>query len=226
MCLTRGLLGGLLYGRLRANNKSTVQSQMLHWNGGKWAKVTVPSPGGTTKGSLTLLDGLSCTSASNCWAVGLGGRFGASSLRFLDLALRWDGKKWLRVGTPNPAGVKAGSINSLASVTCSSARDCLAAGSAQRVSGKIVNLNQVLRWNGVSWSQLKVPNPAGFGADVHQFLSSIRCVSRADCWAVGVQQASPIPQQNEILHWDGTRWSASCAPVAEVCIAARFGAIP
>ncbi len=215
------------YGQVRVNNKSTLLSQMLHWNGQKWAKVTVPSPGGTAKGSFSQLDGLSCTSASNCWAVGLGGRFGASSLRFLDLALRWDGRKWLRVGTPSPAGVKSGSINSLASVTCSSPRDCLAAGSAQRVSGNESDLNQVLRWNGVRWSRLKVPNPAGFGADVRQFLISVRCVSRANCWAVGVQQADPTPQQNEILHWNGTRWSASCAPVAEICVAGRrFSAIP
>ncbi len=189
------------FGKLRAMNKSTLTSEMLHWNGSKWATVTVPSPGGTGKGSLTEIASLSCTSASNCWATGVAGKFGPTTVRILNLALHWNGRKWFRAATPNPN--KGNALNSLISVTCASARDCWAVGEAVGKS----SLNQILHWNGVKWSLVKAPNPAGTGMDSRQSLNSVRCVSKADCWAVGAQQTKTGAQQNEILHWNGTKWS-------------------
>ncbi len=191
------------FGRLRGLNKTTLTSEMLHWNGSKWATVTVPSPGGTSKGSVTELISLSCTSAANCWATGVAGRFGPTKLRILDLALHWNGRKWLRVATPGAS--KSDSLDSLIFVTCVSASDCWAVGGVVSMS----NLNQILHWNGAKWSRVKAPNPAGTGTSGRQSLNSVRCVSKADCWAVGVQQTATSAQQNEILHWNGTKWSAS-----------------
>jgi hypothetical protein len=37
-------------------------------------------------------------------------------------------------------------------------------------------------------------------------LFSVRCTDRANCWAVGAEE-SPVFVSNEILHWNGTKWS-------------------
>jgi hypothetical protein len=46
-------------------------NEVLRWNGRKWLTVTVPSPGKLDEGNTESgLNALSCTSATNCWAVG------------------------------------------------------------------------------------------------------------------------------------------------------------
>lgn len=197
------------YGHLRRVTTGTLKSEMLHWNGLAWAKVTVPSPGGTANGSFTQLNALSCTSATNCWATGEAGRFGTMTLRFLNLALHWNGKKWLKVGTPNPAGVKAGSLNSLTGVTCLTDRDCWAVGILQALNQHAFELIQILHWNGVAWSQVKAPHPAGAAKDDSQSLNSVRCVTSTNCWAVGLAQQQTSTSRDAIVHWNGKRWSVS-----------------
>ncbi len=199
------------YGKLRAINigKSTLSSEMLHWNGKAWRKVTVPSPGGTGKGSFTQLSGLSCTSLTNCWAVGEACRFGTTSQRFLNLALHWNGKRWFRIGTPNPAGAKANSVNSLSAVTCLTAGNCWAVGTLEGMSLHAFELIQILHWNGTNWSQVTAPHPAGAKKGDTQSLSSVRCVTSTNCWAVGLGQQESNPAHDVIVHWNGRRWSVA-----------------
>ena len=45
-------------------------NQALHWTGTKWKVVKTPNPEGTTKQDSNLLNGVRCTSRTNCWAVG------------------------------------------------------------------------------------------------------------------------------------------------------------
>lgn len=200
---------GGTYGKLRRINKSTLTSELLHWNGKAWIKVIVPSPGGTVNGSFTQLNGLSCTSPSNCWAVGEAGRFGKNTERFLNLALHWNGKRWFRIGTPNPAGVKADSLNSLASVTCLSADNCWTLGTLQGVRLHAFELIEILHWNGTRWIQVTAPHPAGTKSGDSQFLSSVRCVTSTNCWAVGLSQQDSNLAKDVIVHWNGSRWSIS-----------------
>ena len=57
------------YGNLGAGAQ-VILNQALHWNGTKWSQVTTPNPEGTAANDANLLDGVRCTSPSNCWAVG------------------------------------------------------------------------------------------------------------------------------------------------------------
>ena len=67
-------------------------NQALHWTGTKWKVVKTPNPEGTTKQDSNLLNGVRCTSRTNCWAVGV---LQHSNGPEQDEALHWNGAKWV-----------------------------------------------------------------------------------------------------------------------------------
>ena len=79
-----------------------------HWNGSAWSIVTTPNPG-----VPRYLTGVSCTTASDCWAVGY-------SPTLLE---HWDGTAW-SIFTPSD-GLVAGILTG---VTCISGTECWAVG--------------------------------------------------------------------------------------------------
>jgi hypothetical protein len=186
-------------------------NQALRWNGTKWSKVTIPSPGGTGSGSFSELFGVRCNSASDCWAVG----DYTTSTAELNQALHWNGTKWSKVTTPNPGGTSSGDFSVVFDVWCTSASNCWAAGEDGVLSGATeVILNQALRWNGTKWSQVTTPNPEGTAANDANALGSVRCTSASNCWAVGTYGfvGSPITLLNEALHWNGGAWTLVSTP--------------
>ena len=184
--------------------KLIFRDEALHWNGKKWSSVTVPNPGGVANGGVNELAGLSCISASDCWATGV---YGKVAERALNLALHWNGKRWSTVATPDPQGTHAGVSNVLVGVSCSSAKDCWAVGS---ISGadpmKSSTKNEVLHWNGAAWAKASVPQPGGTAAGDLSELNSVRCPSPANCWAVGDQRGKNGPDLSQLLHWNGVKW--------------------
>jgi len=184
-------------------------NEMLHWNGSKWSEADVPSPGGILPGSTSSIDSLSCTSASNCWAVGSYGGESISSVELLNDALHWNGHQWSQATTPNPDGTAVGDLNELVSVNCSAATNCWAVGSIGSTSGGGAQTGEVLHWKGTKWTQAKAPNPGGTGSGDETSLDSVRCVSQKDCWMVGYSKNGNDPDLNLILHWNSVKWSAS-----------------
>jgi hypothetical protein len=127
----------------------TVLSQILHWNGIAWSQASVPELGGTGSPAIQRLSGVTCSSATNCWAVGsyvLGNDTGAA----LNEALHWDGGAWSLVSTPDPGGVDNNAVNQLNAVRCTSRTDCWTVGTA----GPSLSAagNEALRWDGTIWS--------------------------------------------------------------------------
>jgi hypothetical protein len=184
-------------------NKFSLHNEMLRWNGAKWTKARVPSPGGTARGDINVLSGPSCTSAANCWAAGFFGSIHKNGCA-LNLLLHWNGSKWVRVSTPNPDGTHAKSSNALVGVSCTSSTDCWAVGNSGSGDGPV--LNQTLHWNGRKWLAVLSPNPGGTGPESSSQLAAARCLSATDCWAVGTEAVNGDPDFNEILHWNGKRW--------------------
>jgi hypothetical protein len=179
-----------------------LDNAMLHWNGHNWAKVTVPSPVGKKKSFLNELNTLACTAPGNCWAVGLAARVANSPPGFQhNQALHLTGKKWTMVKTPNPGGP----VNDLLGVTCTSAGSCWAVGGAGAGPG----LNEALHWNSKKWSVVHTPNGGGTGKEVINNLSSVRCTSPSNCWAVGDADLGEDLDINQLLHWNGTKWTDS-----------------
>lgn len=187
-------------------------NEVLRWNGRKWLKAAVPSPGGPPDhGGFSELLSLTCTSPTNCWAAGADGAFGSTVLSQL---LRWNGRRWSQASIPEPGGTSGPATQQLSAVTCSSAANCWAVGSYIPSGGETVStLNEAIHWDGASWTLVVTPDPGGFDASDISELNAVRCTSRTSCWAVGLAGQSGATVGNQALHWDGVSWAADKAAV-------------
>src|SRR5690242_12727777 len=91
------------------------------WNGSSWSVMPAPPPAGARR---SFLNGVSCTSATACTAVG---SYQTRSGGHVTLVERWNGTTWSRQPTPNPATPPR---SALAAVSCTSASACTAVGSS------------------------------------------------------------------------------------------------
>jgi hypothetical protein len=130
------------------------------WNGSTW-KV-VPTAKGAS--SADELYSISCTSSSDCVAVGA--QQGANG----NLIEHWNGTTW---SVMSSVGVR--NSDGLLTVSCSRPTACLATGS--NYSGATFTE----RWDGDRWSL--VPDPALPGPPA--YLGSVWCVGPSSCLAVG-----------------------------------------
>ncbi|MEY2547242.1 MAG: hypothetical protein QOG48_2359 [Verrucomicrobiota bacterium] len=89
------------------------QTLIEHWDGASWTIVSSPAD---PSNPLGILYGVTCVSASECWAVGYASK---------TLVERWDGTSWAIVSSPNP---NPNGSDFLYGVTCVSALECWAVG--------------------------------------------------------------------------------------------------
>jgi len=172
---------------------SNAQSTLIeHWDGTSWSIVTSLNSGTL----VNILNGVTCASALDCWAVG------DSSSGTQTLIEQWDGTSWSIITSPSPGA--AGNV--LNSVTCASASDCWAVGDQSSCGGCAQTL--IEQWDGTSWSIVPSPNTG-----VADLLYGVTCASASDCWAVGVYTsgASLLPL-TLIEQWNGTSWSIVSSP--------------
>ena len=201
-CLAVGLDGVI-------TGPPTVANEALLWNGRKWSVLTTPQPGGTTTtGDQNVLAGLTCASPTSCWATGTYGTEATPAV-LLNEVLHWNGTKWSLFEVPNPDGTGSGSFNQLSGDFCSNSRRCWAVGSYSFGHGIVRPLlTQALRWNGIKWSRVKTPNPAGTANQDSNELFAVRCSRPDNCWAVGQATGTSGKTTNVLLHWNGKAWSA------------------
>jgi hypothetical protein len=184
-------------------------NQVRHWNGKNWSAVTVPSPGGTANGSASDLNAVRCVSAASCWAVGT---YSHETSGEYSEALHWDGKKWATAPVPHPGGTQQGDYTVLNDVACTGASNCWAAGDqGTNLSLSEQSKNFVVHWNGTKWTQVKTPDPAGTASGDGNYLAAIRCTSATGCWAGGSAGTTAITF-NEMLHWNGKKWTEADVP--------------
>jgi hypothetical protein len=179
-------------------------NEVLHWNGRQWSWVRVANPAGTGYGDDDQLDGLGCGAPATCWGAGYSGK-NEPTETFQNEILRWNGAKWTRVKVPNPGGTKTDDTNFLYGATCDGAANCWAVGEYRNSANATVN--QALHWNGKRWYYVGTPDPSGETSLDYNVLYAVRCTSGANCWAVG-GSLPPGGLANEILHWNGKKWSA------------------
>lgn len=182
--------------------------EALHWNGKAWSLIATPNPGGTGSDGTSALSAIRCPSAGNCWAVGTFGTIAPGGALFNE-AMHWNGHNWSAVPTPEPDSTGAFASNVLVGVNCSSPDNCWAVGYVGNLDLVAPVLNEALHWNGSHWSMTSVPDLGGHANDDHSFLYGVRCTSRANCWAAGQAQPSGVGGRNQLMHWNGTRWSAA-----------------
>lgn len=190
---------------------NTELNEALHWDGSAWSQVHVPSPVPATPGAGSALHGVRCVSQADCWAVGTYQKGGT----LLGEAVHWDGRAWSLARVPQPGGTGSGHTSQLMDVACTSAANCWAVG--QYLAGSTTTTavrNELLRWNGSKWLLATVPDPGGTDAHDISRLASVRCVSAASCVAVGAfaRRFEAAALRNQVLRWNGTRWSQSSTP--------------
>jgi hypothetical protein len=143
------------------------------WNGSSWVIRPVPVPAG---GSFAALEGVSCTAADFCEAVGSYQKGGS----FRSLAEVWNGSRWRLQA---PAAVPGATSSQLNAVSCVSATDCEAAGDARTTARTQVGVLE--KWNGTRWLVQEKVLPAG---DTTARLSGISCTAGPVCEAVGYHE--------------------------------------
>jgi hypothetical protein len=165
-----------------------------------WSVVPSPNQVNYTSGNL---NGVSCVSASSCFAVGeYYPPTSSASVTPRTLAESWNGSKWSIV--PSPSNGSVGS--SLAGISCVSASACTAVGYYDTSTHLPETL--VESWNGSTWSIVSSPNQTAGG-----YLSGVSCVSATSCIAVGVYYtAGTNVLQTLVESWDGSTWSIVTSP--------------
>lgn len=170
-----------------------------------WAIVSSPN----TSDATNSLEDVTCTSASDCWAVGYS--FGSSAQQ--TLIQHWDGTSWQIVPSPNTSATQH---NVLQSVTCASASECWAVGSSENGDAE---QTLIVRWNGASWSIVPSPNNGA----LTNVLNGVTCAAASNCFAVGTylyETGDPVFKPTAfgtlIERWDGVSWSIVPSPDEQV----------
>ena len=169
------------------------------WNGTSWSVVSSPSPPGSLGASLSGVKTFSTTSA---WAVGSY----STSTGVRTLAQRWNGTNWSVVPSPSPDPAQ----NLLTDVDGVSANDVWAIGNFGNDGYGSTIGGLVMHWNGLEWSQVKVPGAVSDGTYNVPTLQDVVALSANDVWIVGRAfswvhfKTVPIA-----LHWDGQSWQRS-----------------
>jgi hypothetical protein len=177
------------------NNSGAYVTLAEAWNGTVWIVQAVPNP----SGSYSQLNGVSCTSASACTAVGSAVN---NSGITVTLAEAWNGTTWTIQTTPNPTGAIDSELDG---VSCISATACTAVGNSTDGAGTATTLAEV--WNGSVWTVQATPNLTGATAST---LQGVSCTSATTCTAVGTSTDSVGVTLAEA--WNGTVWNVQATP--------------
>ncbi|HET7014223.1 MAG TPA: hypothetical protein VFI65_09945 [Streptosporangiaceae bacterium] len=167
------------------------------WNGTHWQVKTTPKPSVQPDSDLA---GVSCLSKTRCFAVGESFKNGIDKT----LAEVWNGTKWAISKTPNSA--KGGGLGA---VSCPSVSRCMAVGE-----------NLAERWNGKSWSLLKIGKPSGSAAG----LSGVSCTKAGPCYAVGDNFTEGV-EGSVAERWNGSRWSVQPVPISTSFDSSRLSGV-
>jgi hypothetical protein len=117
-----------------------------NWNGTSWSVQSTPVPSGAL---ASYLDGVSCTSATACTAVGW---YEPSAGAYETLAERWTGTTWTIQSTPNPTSA---TDSYLFAASCTSTPTCTAVG--YDLTTGYASLAE--GWDGTAWTLKSTPNP-------------------------------------------------------------------
>lgn len=182
--------------------------------------------------SWSVLDDVSCASATFCMLVGGAGttRRTAHGLRYLShaTAYRWNGSALIRLTAPAPAHARDAQLGG---VSCPTATSCMAVGNYINAAGRSLAYSAL--WTSGTW---KVRVARAIGGKATATFEAVSCTAAATCVAVG-EAVKPgttaFAERYSAGQWTVMRiaprrqsafFSVSC-PAASVCVAAgRQGA--
>jgi hypothetical protein len=146
------------------------------WNGTTWSIQSIAAPSGTGP-SAYALSSVSCVSASNCTAVGWDGPYN-EYYGALQMVARWNGVVWSSASLPSSSDSY---LETLSSVSCSSATTCIGVGLNQTYSGDVPLVEAL---NGTTWTS----ESAATVTDGTINFAAVSCPSTNSCTAVGSEE--------------------------------------
>lgn len=147
------------------------------------------------------LFGVAASSSRNAWVVGVS--ISGPGFHAHTLIGRWNGRRWTRVRSPNPAGPV--SDIQMTGVAAPTATRAWAVGWTLTNAGAQTLIE---RWNGRAWTIQKSPN-VGTG-DNH--LEGVSATSALRAWAVGDYSNSAGDEHVLIERWNGRTWRPLAIP--------------
>jgi hypothetical protein len=163
-----------------------------------WSIVPSPRPPGYAP---VVLNGVSCPSPTNCFAVGYA--YPPNTGLINPLVEHWNGHAWSIMTSPKPRAADSSYLNG---VSCSSTTSCFAVGYSQFGSAPYAYKTLVERLVGHQWSIVTSPNPTG---SANSFLNAVSCRGTS-CFAVGFTR---LPHSRTLVeHWAGNSWSIVTSP--------------
>ncbi len=183
-----------------ADRPHSVGLLAQRWDGSNWTTLSTPNPTGAISSQFT---GVACTSTTSCIAVG---QYNTLATVTETLAMRWDGKRWSILPSPNAPG---SAVSVLAGVACASATSCFAVGRSYVTSSdSTAELTLVEQWNGTTWSIVTSPNQT---FALNSSLTSVACSTAAACVAVGSYDTQLVTS-TLTEQWNGSTWSIVASP--------------
>ena len=173
------------------------------WNGSSWSAQTTPPVAGQVE-----LRSVSCTSPSDCVAVGMQNPSPLDYLIIQPLIERWNGTAWTidREATITTIDTTCGGncppppAIALAGVACPSASACEAVGSTSGVQGTTTFAES---WNSTAWATTPTVDPG----PADDQLTAVSCTTSTQCITVGWGG----PQGMFAEPWNGTGWSVQAS---------------
>jgi hypothetical protein len=172
------------------------QNVAEHWNGSKWSLEVTPD---YSKLQSTL-NGVACTSASSCTAVGQAWNTAQAWVTFAE---HWNGHKWSLEVTPDAPGAVE---NFLQGVACASATNCMSAGYTLS-NHDTTQLTLGEHMSGTAWKLETTLNPSA-ALEPRNNLNHVACTSTSSCTAVGWDENIHYVSVTLAEHWNGTSWAA------------------
>jgi hypothetical protein len=186
-----------------ASGSSALRHQTLivRWIGHKWRIQESPNPARSTSAEL---DGVSCTSARACMAVGTA----TTSTSTKSFAERWNGSRWSEERLPTPAHSLYARLRG---ISCAAPDICTAVGSAgYEVNGSIHELPLAERWQGHKWRIQVGKRPPGSTSSA---FTAVSCPSRKVCVGVGSYLPTGADTvQRLVERWSGRKWKVKSTP--------------
>lgn len=180
------------------NYDPTTRTLIDAWNGRTWKTLAPAEAKGVTD---LVLNSVSCTSARSCVAVGNGTGTGTRG----EVAEVWNGRSW--TATAPIAWPRGATSPWVDSISCATARYCLAAGYIDRnpqANGANTGRAAASVWNGRTWAATPVAAP---GKGKASLFDGVTCLRPGFCAAVG--QAGPYDSTTgtELAAlWNGRGW--------------------
>ncbi len=171
--------------------------------------IQVPLPAGADSVPQAFLNGVSCTSVTQCEAVG---RYQATTGGGKALIVSRNGGSW---GSPHsitlPSNALSVSNATLNAISCVSLGNCVAVGSYNVTGGRAALI--VTEHSGTWAAAIRSPLPGGWVVGPSTGLNAIKCQTISACIAVG-QFTNGVGNQGFIVHSTGGTWGhALTAPL-------------